>query len=385
MIKEKTETKKKAAGKFFAVDKNQWADACSWGIQAAAAYLIMACGTGKDHKSTKWSARSVNKYTGLPFLPARNAIESLVKSTLVKQSKGGARPEYEIRLSAEPKLIWLPNTIITGVRRGKPSPVKQLLMSSNVQALQLFIDLYSFQDLENESGVSASVLWKEYKGEKDFDYAEYSVWNFTQENARTGNAQLASPYLDKKNKKEAWKPFWEALQIIEDLHLIEWVPQLFSGEGGVHMHAYGTGRLDTKELTELMENKIGRAAYLAAAAMRAAFFMRQKETTRSGVLSVLKQAESEILQSGSLCLDYPEIPILRHIKAPVMRAVARLKFRPHTKPTRAWFSKLMESGEHHIATYEQLRKRALQESGLDQPGAESVKNSVSDSYDLTGT
>jgi len=42
---------------FFAVDRRAWARVCALGLNPAVAYLVVACGTGGDNRTTKWWAR----------------------------------------------------------------------------------------------------------------------------------------------------------------------------------------------------------------------------------------------------------------------------------------------------------------------------------------
>ena len=44
---------------FFAIDQRTFAKVCELGRNAATAYLVQACGTGRDNRTTAWSVKSV--------------------------------------------------------------------------------------------------------------------------------------------------------------------------------------------------------------------------------------------------------------------------------------------------------------------------------------
>ena len=43
---------------FFAIDRRAWARVCALGLNAAVAYLVVACGTGGDNRTTSLSGRT---------------------------------------------------------------------------------------------------------------------------------------------------------------------------------------------------------------------------------------------------------------------------------------------------------------------------------------
>jgi hypothetical protein len=51
------------------------------------------------------------------------------------------------------------------------------------------------------------------------------------------------------------------------------------------------------------------------------------------------------------------VPVLRHFANVQMIGVARLRYRPHTKLTAAWWHDLHTKGEKYLAQYEALAKR----------------------------
>jgi DNA-binding transcriptional ArsR family regulator len=86
--------RKRAAGNIFAIDKRAWAAACSLGMNAAVAYLVLARGTGGDQRTVGWSVNAIENKTGIGRPNARKAIERLIAAGLVRKDRGGTKPRY---------------------------------------------------------------------------------------------------------------------------------------------------------------------------------------------------------------------------------------------------------------------------------------------------
>ena len=65
---------------FFRVDRRAWAKVCELGMNPAVAYLVLACGTGKDHRGTSWSVQAVQKYTGIAVFSVLSQNLALLNS-----------------------------------------------------------------------------------------------------------------------------------------------------------------------------------------------------------------------------------------------------------------------------------------------------------------
>lgn len=83
-------------GNFFAVDRRAWARVCTYGLDRAIAYLVLARGTLGDMRTTSWSAKAVQERTDIPWRKAKDAVQALVAGGLVRQDKGGQHPRYYI-------------------------------------------------------------------------------------------------------------------------------------------------------------------------------------------------------------------------------------------------------------------------------------------------
>src|SRR6266542_70287 len=92
------EKAKKKGGEFFAIDSRIWAKVTARGLNEAAAYLVLACGTGHGNRSTSWSTKAVMGYAGIGWERAKTAIESLRAGGFLRRAESHteARPRYEL-------------------------------------------------------------------------------------------------------------------------------------------------------------------------------------------------------------------------------------------------------------------------------------------------
>ena len=67
-------------------------------MNEAVAYLVLACGTGGDNRTTHWSSQALHKYGGIAWERGKAAIERLVQSGFVRLGKEHTRqkPRYEL-------------------------------------------------------------------------------------------------------------------------------------------------------------------------------------------------------------------------------------------------------------------------------------------------
>jgi hypothetical protein len=123
-------------------------------IADMAAYLVLACGTGADHKTTSWSAGAVYSHAGISPRPATKSIDRLAAYSFIEINKAAQKnklPVYKLVFKNDPKKesnqdnIYIPSGVVTGVS-GEDSPLKRLVNRQNPHLLYLFIRLYAFQD-----------------------------------------------------------------------------------------------------------------------------------------------------------------------------------------------------------------------------------------------
>jgi hypothetical protein len=85
------------SGEFFAIDRRSWARVCAVGIDTATAYLVLARGTARDNRATKWSVNAIETYTSIGRQTAGAAISRLIAEGVIEQLVGGTRPRYALR------------------------------------------------------------------------------------------------------------------------------------------------------------------------------------------------------------------------------------------------------------------------------------------------
>src|SRR4051812_28260808 len=89
---------KSGRGDFFAVDRRVWATVCkARDINQGIAYLILARGTGPDHRLSGWSANAIEERTAISRWLAKKAIADLVSRGIIKDhGKHAGFGRYEL-------------------------------------------------------------------------------------------------------------------------------------------------------------------------------------------------------------------------------------------------------------------------------------------------
>jgi hypothetical protein len=298
---------------FFAVGKETFKSACHLGMNPACALLVMASGTGKDNVTTKWSAEAVSTHVGVRWSTAKEAINALLDLGIVTLKPGkSTRPIY--KLSKDGDLIWLPRSLIEGAANEVP-PITKVRQTQDAMMLRLLVDLYSAQNLREDGGVRADVYCEIYDRRQAGQQAAYTVWDFTKKHKTVSWNDLTRPHwreflTDKEEEdgKNKGVDFFARVGRLESLGLIDWVPYLFEGEKGEPIHA-----LTSKGLP--IEQRLYEAATSAAERM-------------------LTFGQTGYVQ-GVL------VPVLAHIDKVQLKGLLRLRYRPHTRLTAAWWA------EHH--------------------------------------
>lgn len=286
--------RKKAAAEVFAVDRRVWSYVCSLGDDAAAAYLVLASGTGHDQRTTWWSATAVETRAGMSWYAAKEAIDLLKsKGVLHEVARKGPRPGYKLSApdeipglyipagdddddpalwnapeavehrmpvqdtapasswltspslyqdepEPEPEpsrgnLIWLPNALVVGSGDATP-PIKRLRRAQTPLALRLFIDLYASQYLPRHNGIEWGYphgILSTFKAWPVGERGLFQVWGFTADSQQTWpGSRLLAPYGAGQGNAEADGVFWEAFNCLVRLRLVEMVPHLIANEVG---------------------------------------------------------------------------------------------------------------------------------------------------------
>jgi hypothetical protein len=305
---------------FFAVDRSAWAKVCDLGsMNAAVAYLVMARGALKDHRTTSWSTNAIEGRTDISRLRARAAIQALI-GNLVRQDEGGKRPRYYLLPDGdnEPEWIWLPDALVDAAA-GETSPVELVREAADVWALRLLVDLYFEQSLQFDGGVHWRKIRQRYLREKVGERGEYIIWGFSEGLIAVWQEKIAKPFLTgksdryevngvKQTRDSGLTSFWKSLTTLHDLGLFRFIGHLINSDtdDGEVMHpcamTYG----------EPGECDIASAAHQAARSM----------------LTDWQRAKSR---------DLMLVPVKKHIADVQLVGLLRLTYRAQTSATSAWF------------------------------------------------
>lgn len=238
-MSEKPDKPARNRGHFFLVDVPTFAKVCELkDPDAAAAYLILAAGTGADNRTSTWSGEAINQRTALNWRRATAAIATLEKHGFVRwlSGKGTRRPRLDLPpletrqpmqkhvaalaerimqgeqpvtptdkatatvgcnlgwfaraddggvsfLADRPMVkAYLPNALVgdeTGKATGASTFVDRIRLSRDPMAFRLLVDLYSLQDLAEHGGVDREAFWKKFDRETVMATGEFQIWKFT--------------------------------------------------------------------------------------------------------------------------------------------------------------------------------------------------------------
>ena len=387
---------------FFSIDRGTFRCAAVGGLNSAIAHIVMARGTGRDNCTTQWSVNAIERRTGISRLNADKAVKDLLAHGIWKRTRDGRHPIYEavsgneipggpfsaieneviaairdgnevpykgktaaealkaraiirerieqrsnrkrppslvldeleIAVLTEPLTIWLPNALIDGAA-GEVPPIELIRQTRSLPALRLLVELYAAQFLPDHGGVSRELLKVVFERTKVGEQGPFVIWGFRSKHLLADPA-LFRPFLtghrktqDDGNGRDAGldDAFWPAVDTLNDLGLVEKVGMVLDGDDAeaevIHPFAMRDG--------EPAERELARAANEAAAAML---------------------TDGQLDWSGEQ--GFHLVPVRRHIANATVIEVIRLKYRPHTKATAAWYALMRQSTAEYLAHYQAL-------------------------------
>ena len=237
---DKSAKRPKSRGHMFLVDVPTFARVCRLGdADAAAAYLILAAGTGPDNRTSTWSREAINKRTALNWRKADAAMTKLEHNDLIRwlSGKGTRKPRIDLppvetrqamqkhvaalasriangeqpRTAPEKaaatmgrrtgwlacddagvwscvpsrpaKMVFLPMELVGdafGVADSAATTiVDRIRLSRDPMALQLLVDLYALQDLAEHGGVDRQHFYMKFARESGSATGSLQVWKFS--------------------------------------------------------------------------------------------------------------------------------------------------------------------------------------------------------------
>jgi hypothetical protein len=395
---------------FFSIDRGTFRCAAAGGLNSAVAHLVMARGTGPDNRTTQWSVNAIEKHTGISRPNARKAVADLLDRGIWKKTREGNHPVYEavpgnqipggpftrleqatiteiregnlvprdsrpvaaalvarglaeeappprhllrqvnaydtgpnfLKLNeaalgalSEPLAIWLPNALVDGAADEVP-PVELIRQTRSLPTLRLLVELYDVQFLPNYGGVPREMLVVAYDRLKIGERGSFVVWGFRKKQV-TASYVLARPFFtgkiirrdDGTQLDAGWDDsFWPAVNTLLNLGLIQRVGMLLDGDDpeAEIIHPYGVNG------GEPAERKLAHTAHEAAAAMVTEGQFRRAELEE----------------------HYDLVPVQRHRANATLVEVFRLRYRPHTTATAAWYAQMKASTTEWLARYEEI-------------------------------
>ena len=220
-------------GDFFAVDiimVKQIID--DQGLREACAYLVMATGTGKDNRSTNWSANAVQNYTGISVRRAKDAVNNLCAAGFVGRLPGGSKqhPKYKLDVAADneySRFIYIPKQFTTGAADEK-TPLERIRVSNDGGLLFLMLQVYDRSNIADDGGLSYDDAFVRYGAELIAKKGIYNLWGFEVERGQLMTQGIAKDHM----YSNSYEPFWERLAKLQKLGLIYPCATVFDSEDG---------------------------------------------------------------------------------------------------------------------------------------------------------
>lgn len=361
---------------FFAVDVRCFTHACT-DVNRAAAYLVMACGTGFDHITTAWSVNAIEARTGISRTRAKAAIDGLIKDRLVSRVKGtksryklatwaqfivdprpltkaqtgtldiiregGSLTAKQTQISRDlerlghvrwvdnvravfeppaPELAFIPKTFVTGAN-GETPPAELLRQRRDVGLFRLVVDLYHGHNLADDGGIAKTALSRSYERSIEAEIGPYKILKFTLlQGHTTANPShpIVAPHCPKKpDGTRDGSQLWTRLKALEDAGLIEWIPTLFEASDPLAEPLFPLGSGGSNSL----DDRLGSLAHTAAASLISR-------------LRNLDHIPPSLERTGETLL----VPLPKAYDRATIVGIARLRYRPHTRRTSEWLAKI---------------------------------------------
>ena len=241
---------------------------------------------------------------------------------------------YDAETAAKPDWIWLPNAIIDGAAR-ETAPVELARQTQTAATLRLLIDLYYGHNLSSDGGINWRSIRQSFIRRRVGQQGPFVVHGFEPGTTEVfPNSHFVRPYTTGEFETAAdsgrrpdrgWPSFWNSWNQLVSLGLVEFVRHLVEADNDtadiIHPYAVGNG--------EAPERQVAEAAHAAGEAM-------------------VTERQRAWAEAHGLHLA----PVRAHITEVQMVGIARLRYRPRTSATAAWFARMGEWNELAARYYE---------------------------------
>lgn len=341
-------------GNFTACYQSLFLKACDLGLNEVVALLVMACGAGKDHKTTSWSANAIEAHGGISRRIASKAIDSLEKHNIVLRvdDRPKSKPQYKI-LGDDSEMIWLPNSFIMS-RTGKngediDSPLKKIRRDGGLDYLLVIFFLYKYHNLPSDGGFERDLIHKKSRLNYLQEWGAWSFYTVSMDSDYTINNE--HPIFDEIGMSPGvfstifnylayrYHLIQESLYLFDDSGIYS--EMLYPVQGSENfesaMRDKALSYIDNQEqrLLEAYNSEIGTYDPL------------RDNTAASERAWEDKPELYEAIANNKLI-----IPIPQHLanKAGLF-AVYKMKYRPITSATRAWQAKVTKGVEYYSGLF----------------------------------
>ena len=205
-------------GNFFAVSQERFNEACDMGIGHGVVYLVLACGTGRSHTISKWSATAAYKYAGIQHARGRRFIAEMIEAGLMSNIGTAKLPKYELALGDTP--TWMPNSVVMPLAK-EDSPIFRIRQTRNAEVLRMLVQLYHHQNLGFTDGITPEIVRGDYTADKIGVHGHLEVYAVHSE--RTKSCNLEHPMV-KWHGSHFWKRFNQLIQlglVVEAINLYD--------------------------------------------------------------------------------------------------------------------------------------------------------------------
>jgi hypothetical protein len=275
-----------------------------------------------------WHEQELLKSMGPEWRPVAKTkltiARALVAKRLAEQSCDNyfRAKNYDTMTAAVPAWVWLPNSLLDplpGQAITQPPPIELVRQTQSLPALKLFVELYAAHRLEDAGGVHWRSIRESYTRHKIGQSGQWVVWCFVENTKQmwphrppavalmTGEAET----VDGQKGDKGAPIFWNALEKLESLGLLEFVPHLVDAdtdEGAlIHPCPETSGEPAERALAQAAQD----AAIVLSGPEGIAIFERL-----GGIL----------------------VPVLAHMGEVAMVGILRLKYRPRTGATASWLA-----------------------------------------------
>lgn len=326
-------------GRFFALEIDVWAKL--WEANATnrmnfvVAYLVLAAGTGIDHRLTKWSTKACERHTGMGKPRAKLAIDELIQAGLVELTDEATRefPQYRLQPVAEDaEPIFLPVALVTGVAT-EASLLRRVRETGDPLLLRMLVDLYGLVQLDATFGVPSSALIQkpsaEYPPRRVFEIGIHVLWALRLGEEKGAYGEWVGAH--RSTGGAPWADFWQRLRLLEQIGAIYYEPWVFDGPDAddeplfpVYLYGLPGSQEDARELTDLITELV---------------FVLSEE--RAPYLS--DRYTEDVL-----------VPLTAHRKMPGIRGVARMRVEADTPGRRLAFYKRKTQIETYRTGYSKI-------------------------------